>query len=329
MKKLIVLLMLAATAYGQTPTYTPMRSFYEYKGIKMDSLFLLPVFADTNAANLARTKTIDKSVIMAGTISYVRDVSQNKWVKLGEVNTNFANADLTATGDRYHNFDQRNLNIDNTYRFSIIGNDYDRGFASYIGTSQYDDNFLRVRAQEITPTGEFAELRLEGQDSYNLECSTAIYGASKISGRGKDINVNTDSLGSVKFQYGVTNHYTFPKSSPDSGSAMAWVSDNQLGWVDITPGYNSSVDLSVSNYACPKWGVYTITVTSSIYTFDFPDPREYDGKYLIINNNSGGDVGFSGYLPYDRGTGSTISNMGQNKMLSLFSDGNDWRGHEK
>lgn len=318
--------MLFGAAYGQTPTYTPMRSFYEYKGIKMDSLFLLPTFSDTTSANLARTKSIDKSVINAGNVIYVRDISQSKWVRVGNIDTNFGNTDITATGDRYHNFDLNQLNIDNTERFSIIGNDFDRGFSSYVGTSQYGDYYLRVRAQEITPTGEFAELRMEGFDSYNLECSTAAFGASRITGLGKDISLNTDSLGSVKFKYGVSNIYEFPKTSPDSGSAMGFVAANTLGWVDVTPGFNSAVDLSTTNFVCPKWGVYTVTTGSGTNTFDLPDPRDFDGKYLTIFNASGVDIYLNGYDVYDKGTGTAITTMAVGTMLSAFSDGNDWRG---
>jgi hypothetical protein len=75
-----------ALAYGvstaQTPTYTPMKSFYEFKGIKMDSLFLLPAFADTTSANTGRIKSIVGSVINVGGSIYER--RNNKWNQVGQ-----------------------------------------------------------------------------------------------------------------------------------------------------------------------------------------------------------------------------------------------------
>lgn len=81
MKYLLSFIFLIGVAYGQTPTYTPMRSFYEFKGIKMDSLFLLPAFTDTTAANTGRIKSIVGSMIKAGNDIYMR--YNNKWNGIG------------------------------------------------------------------------------------------------------------------------------------------------------------------------------------------------------------------------------------------------------
>lgn len=71
-----------ALTYGvsnaQEPNYTPMSSFYRFKGIRMDSLFILPAFTDTTSANTGgRIKNITGSLINASGTLYER--RNNKW----------------------------------------------------------------------------------------------------------------------------------------------------------------------------------------------------------------------------------------------------------
>jgi len=109
-----------ALAYGvstaQTPTYTPMKSFYEFKGIKMDSLFLLPAFADTTSANTGRIKNIVGSVINVGGVLYER--RNNKWNQLSK---NILNSNLTAQeGALSHEMGYADLSFNNANKFQFF-----------------------------------------------------------------------------------------------------------------------------------------------------------------------------------------------------------------
>lgn len=283
--------MLAATAYGQTPTYTPMRSFYEYKGIKMDSLFLLPTFSDTTSANLARTKLIDKSVIMAGGVVYARNTSISKWVPVG------GNQTLQVVTDA-GNITTNDILLNQLYLYDPVDNDY--------GNIKFTDNafYAQYNSDTLHPLF-YCELG-----------AMAIYKNDSTS-----FVIRTDSL---DYNPG-GNFLNAPNGTGVIVTSIDGIKANKNGNVNYGPGFNSAVDLSAAVFNCPKWGVYTITTGSGTNTFNLPDPRDFDGKYLTIINATGGDIYLGGYDIYDRGTSLTITTMAADKMISAFSDGNDWR----
>jgi len=313
MKRIIFILLLASTAYGQTPTYTPMRSFYEYKGIKMDTLFLLPTFSDTNSANLGRPKTIDKSIIMAGTVPYVRDLSQSKWVAIG--GNNFATADLTATGDRLHDFAGNTLTISNLNNLGL------QNFNTNYSGGIYLNNTGPKLNAGVYPTGMLTRINMDTSFveilSNNSDVTPTV---------GSKILVDTNY---VQFQYlgSPAQYYYFPNTSPTANTVMGYTSANTLGWVDIEPAFDAAVDLSTFDYTASKWGVFTVTINSGTQVFIVPDPSVNKGKYITIINTTASDVTLGGSVIYPSGNISTsITTIGALDMLTAYSDGSFWFG---
>lgn len=80
MKRLIILLFVFSKAYAQEPTYVPMKSNYLYRGIKMDTLFIPPAYADTSTAT---TKVnFAGSVVRVGSKLWMRNSALTQWVDL-------------------------------------------------------------------------------------------------------------------------------------------------------------------------------------------------------------------------------------------------------
>jgi hypothetical protein len=72
-------------SYGQEPAYTPMRLNYQFRGIKVDSLFLIPSFSDTTAANSSTMKNVAGAMIRTGNDFWMRNSTTNAWLQ--NVNT--------------------------------------------------------------------------------------------------------------------------------------------------------------------------------------------------------------------------------------------------
>ena len=82
MKYILTLLCLVSfVAYGQEPAYTPMRLNYQFRGIKVDSLFLIPSFNDTTAANSSTMKNVAGAMIRTGNDFWMRNATTNAWLQ--------------------------------------------------------------------------------------------------------------------------------------------------------------------------------------------------------------------------------------------------------
>jgi hypothetical protein len=82
MKRILILLMLhiTLTSFAQEPAYTPMNLNYKFKGIRVDSLFLIPSFVDTSTANGQRCATIPGSLIRTQNDFWMRNSTANAWL---------------------------------------------------------------------------------------------------------------------------------------------------------------------------------------------------------------------------------------------------------
>lgn len=78
-------------AYAQEPVYTPMRNNYQFRGIKIDSLFLIPSFTDTTAANSSTMKNVAGAMIRTGNDFWMRNATTNGWLQ----NVNVGNGSST------------------------------------------------------------------------------------------------------------------------------------------------------------------------------------------------------------------------------------------
>ncbi len=85
---------------------------YKFRGLKGDTLLIIPVGCDTPITSNPKWGTATDGAL------FLKTCDTTLWVKIGakyvQVNSggqNFANADLTATGNRSHDFSEYDLYI--------------------------------------------------------------------------------------------------------------------------------------------------------------------------------------------------------------------------
>ena len=66
---------------AQEPVYTPMRGNYKFKGIKIDTLLLIPSFSDTSAANSTYLDQVAGSMIRTGNDFWMRNANATAWLQ--------------------------------------------------------------------------------------------------------------------------------------------------------------------------------------------------------------------------------------------------------
>lgn len=94
MKYILTFLFCFGVAYAQEPTYTPMKGSYRYKTIRVDSLFLVPSFTDTTAANATNIDAVAGAMIRTGNDFWMRNASLSAWLQ----NVNVGNGASPAVG---------------------------------------------------------------------------------------------------------------------------------------------------------------------------------------------------------------------------------------
>lgn len=97
MRKLLFILILGMCAHAQAqePVYNQMRNNYQFRGIRVDSLMLLPKFNDTSAA--AYLNGIPGALIRVNGNVYMRF---NKWLLLNPATTTIDTSSLSARIDQ-------------------------------------------------------------------------------------------------------------------------------------------------------------------------------------------------------------------------------------
>ena len=83
MRYILTILSLISVAFAQEPAYNQMRNNYQFKGIRVDSLLLVPKFADTTAANGTALDSIAGNIIRVGNTIYYRSTDLKKWMTFG------------------------------------------------------------------------------------------------------------------------------------------------------------------------------------------------------------------------------------------------------
>lgn len=81
----LVFVLICVSCYAQEPAYTPMRLNYQFRGIKVDSLFLVPSYTDTTQANTYTAKNIPGCLIRTGSDFWMRNGTATAWLQ--NVNT--------------------------------------------------------------------------------------------------------------------------------------------------------------------------------------------------------------------------------------------------
>ena len=317
-------------AYAQEPAYTPMKSNYKFKGIRVDSLFLIPSFADTFAANATKLDSIAGAMIRCGNDFYMRNTSMDGWlqnVNIGAgaspivnfvnnvfkksgtdsvyyviapadtffaykdvgydttslsirinqkidsikrykdsvyfkvngswsfgfkdslgVGNNFANTDLTATGDRYHDFTGKVLQITDAQSMAFTSSSFGRTNTLDLGdgvAGLYGNNSSgQYWGLNFSPDYNYTYLRNKSNNAY---LSRKNFGTDTIAMLS---NVNSMNLQKVTDNGNTTTNSFFSKGYTNKGIGIKDtlnIAKVQIG-IDDGSGFISCSNADTSNY---------------------------------------------------------------------------------
>jgi hypothetical protein len=93
---ILILLILGFNAMAQEPSYTPMRNNYLFRGVRIDSLFLIPHFSDTTTANV-NLNSINGNLIRIDSLVYMR--WNGAWISLAGGGGSQSLQDVTDVGN--------------------------------------------------------------------------------------------------------------------------------------------------------------------------------------------------------------------------------------
>lgn len=93
---ILVLVILGFNAMAQEPSYTPMRNNYLFRGVRIDSLFLIPHFSDTTTANV-NLNSINGNLIRIDSLVYMR--WNGAWISLAGGGGSQSLQDVTDVGN--------------------------------------------------------------------------------------------------------------------------------------------------------------------------------------------------------------------------------------
>jgi hypothetical protein len=88
------------------------------------------------------------------------------------------------------------------------------------------------------------------------------------------------------------------------------------------------IDLSSGSYTISGGGVYEI-VNASSGALVFPDPTSLTGQTITVINSDGSNnitINNNGFQPYNRGSGSQISNIKTLEQFQFVAIKDKWRG---
>lgn len=92
------------------------------------------------------------------------------------------------------------------------------------------------------------------------------------------------------------------------------------------PSSNNTIDLLISSYPIPNWGVYSIIASDPSNTIILPSASSLPGQSITIFNKDGATAFFdTAVLPVDRSSTSTIDKIEGNSCVTMYSDGEYWR----
>ncbi len=121
---LILTLFISIHSFGQVPTGYQKRIVNEriQGSFMVDSAFNIPRYYDTTAANLHKRSDSCGALFFAYGIDsvYYRACNPKRWISVGSGGSNFANANLTLTGNRVHNANYKSVEINNLLGWSTI-----------------------------------------------------------------------------------------------------------------------------------------------------------------------------------------------------------------
>lgn len=344
MKYILTLFCLVSfVAYGQEPAYTPMRLNYQFRGIKVDSLLLIPSFNDTTAANNSTMKNVAGAMIRTGNDFYMRNATTNAWLQNVNVGTGaspsiqFVDSVWRVVGK--DSIFWRKGGTTNKIKDSTGKADSPDRIAGTATTSvtanmaNYDLRFNNTGTFEVSSNYTF----IKGTDSIRLKNNNIEHLTKGNKYTLKDFNntfLEIDTLGNAKLGditddtvlvqvNASTNKIILKSPKPiefnDQNSALT--SYVRTGYVD------NAVDVSVTDYNILAPGLYIVT-TGGGNTLYLPDPTLWKGQNVHIVNDTGGNltVDGNGGTIYKQGV-TAVTTMADKQTLVVCSDGVNWYGY--
>jgi hypothetical protein len=349
MKYILTLLCFAwFTAAAQEPAYTPMRLNYQFRGIKVDSLFLVPSFNDTTSANSSTMKNVAGAMIRTGNDFWMRNAATTAWLqnvnvgngasvsvqfvdsiyriagkdsifwkKSGIVNKIKDSAGLPDSPDR----------IDGTAQSKVVSafNNYDFDINS-VGLFTLQANTYQITTSDFSHTSGQMFFIGAGTKGHSILLDTNLYRIGDNSGT---VLFTADTVGNSTL--GVTNGKAHIQVS-QADSVIKFYSADPMSWQDKANGLKSqvktayadrSIDLAGGNYEIKVPGVYRVIQAGNDLVF--PDPSLFPGQSITVINNAGADIDItsaSGSIFDGKSNGKAT--VADTYVFTFYSDGSDY-----
>lgn len=328
-------LLLAGCAYAQEPTYTPMKGAYKYKAIKLDTLFLIPAFADTIAANATYLDAVPGSMIRCGNDFWMRNANASAWLQNVNVGSG-ANPSIQYVDSIYRKTGKdsiywrkggvtsqikdsigKTVAVDTIYRtagkdsifFKINGVTY--RIKDSTGRTDSPDRINGTATKTvISQFNDTVGMYFKKVDTFHVD---AVYAEM---GFGDSVKLSAGTL----MLDGTLRHRT------PANNADAYYHANNYGltgYFKIT--YSEDIDLNASSYNVYLPGVYKIVDYTSNNALNLPDAGNWTGQTFTFINDSGSnidgpDITATSGTVYD-GANGTITTFTNGKIMTCYCNG--------
>lgn len=214
----LVFALICVSCYAQEPSYTPMRLNYQFRGIKVDSLFLVPSYTDTTQANGYSAKNIPGCLIRTGSDFWMRNGTATAWLQ--NVNTGAGstfNLDLKEITDNGDTTDRivfwdtlafNDVTIDISLERATITEPYIKMY------NNRDANDMQIELMCITSQG--SEVLLSDASG-----SLSIFyqgGNGSISGNSSTVNITSNVNTLLQSPYNLINAFDSINIKADTGT---------------------------------------------------------------------------------------------------------------
>lgn len=368
MKHLISLIFLlnCLSSFAQEPAYTPMRLNYQFRGIKTDSLFLVPSYTDTTQANNYTAKNIPGSLIRTGSDFWMRNGIATAWLQ----NVNIGPGASPAV--QFVDSVWRVVGKDSIFwrKGGVTNKIKDSTGAAYAGDSpdridgtatanvtanmaSFDfvvnnSNDVQISASNNAELLATRIALVRGTDSVRVSSDNKIdigLPNRRLTVQGnklefKDFNntfLRIDTVGNLDAGDITSDNLHIKLSVGDSSfkiqskAPSTWREKNSGLTSQVKTGYGeNSINTTASSYEIKVPGTYIISNASLTFNIKLPDAAFWKGQSIQIVNTDGSDaslISLGGSI-FDRGTGNNLNTVTLNKMMILYSDGTDWYGFE-
>jgi hypothetical protein len=300
MKYLLILLMICGVAYAQEPPYTPMKGNYRFKGIKVDSLFLIPSFADTTAANATNLDSVAGAFIRTGNDFWMRNAELTSWLQNVNIGPGSSPVGLSLQNVLDNNHDLVN------------GNNF-QGTNAGVGSSARSD---------IIAIGEDAGTNVVGDNNTFIgnNAGQSSIGSNNIAIGGTTLNGTVYDL-----SYGVAIGNNALRSTNQDNIVLDIVAIGNYAGMDL---YSGSYINAIGSYAFNGGRGYQINAIGNLAAYtNTGDYVNAIGLSSATGNggsdvnalgsgtagsNSGNNINALGYAAASNNTGDNVNALGRN-----------------